>query len=81
MSSRLPQSPHFSLSLTVECARKNSKGHGRENSDLCKKKMPYKVCRAAASRHTALTRPCQLIEFYESNLRWKATDEDDAMEE
>ncbi|EIW59799.1 uncharacterized protein TRAVEDRAFT_58457 [Trametes versicolor FP-101664 SS1] len=50
--------------LYVYFTLKNGKGHGRENSDLCKKKMPYK-----------------LIEFYESNLRWKATDEDDVMEE
>ncbi|KAI0653159.1 hypothetical protein C8Q70DRAFT_1038128 [Cubamyces menziesii] len=49
--------------LFVYFTLKNGKGHAREKSELCKKKMPFK-----------------LIEFYESNLRWKPTDED-AMEE
>ncbi|KAI0675680.1 hypothetical protein C8Q78DRAFT_1150116 [Trametes maxima] len=49
--------------LLVYFTLKNNKGHGREKSDVCKKKMPYK-----------------LIDFYESNLRWKPTDEN-AMEE
>ncbi|KAI0358009.1 hypothetical protein OH77DRAFT_1518764 [Trametes cingulata] len=49
--------------LYVYFTLKNGKGHGREPSDLCKKKMPYK-----------------LLEFYESNLRWKPSDEN-AMEE
>ncbi|TBU47544.1 hypothetical protein BD309DRAFT_468378 [Dichomitus squalens] len=49
--------------LLVYFTLKNGKGQGRETSDVCKKKIPYK-----------------LIEFYESNLRWKQTDED-AMEE
>ncbi|KAI0331644.1 hypothetical protein GY45DRAFT_1369801 [Cubamyces sp. BRFM 1775] len=49
--------------LFVYFTLKNGKGHAREKSELCKKKMPFK-----------------LIDFYESNLRWKPTDED-AMEE
>ncbi|KAL7280336.1 hypothetical protein ACG7TL_005253 [Trametes sanguinea] len=49
--------------LFVYFTLKNGKGHAREKSDICKKKMPYK-----------------LIDFYESNLRWKPSDED-AMEE
>ncbi|KAH9857246.1 hypothetical protein C2E23DRAFT_807144 [Lenzites betulinus] len=49
--------------LFVYFTLKGGKGHGREKSELCKKKMPYK-----------------LIEFYESNLRWKPNEEDD-MEE
>ncbi|KAI0642101.1 hypothetical protein C8Q79DRAFT_987548 [Trametes meyenii] len=44
--------------LVVYFTLKNNKGHGREMSEVCKKKMPYK-----------------LIDFYESNLRWKMTDE------
>ncbi|KAI0831992.1 hypothetical protein BC628DRAFT_573625 [Trametes gibbosa] len=49
--------------LLVYFTLKSGKGHAREKSDICKKKMPYK-----------------LIDFYESNLRWKPT-EVDAMEE
>ncbi|KAI0369128.1 hypothetical protein BV20DRAFT_968304 [Pilatotrama ljubarskyi] len=49
--------------LYVYFTLKNGKGHAKEKSELCKKKMPYK-----------------LIEFYESNLRWKPSD-DNAMEE
>ncbi|KAJ2991661.1 hypothetical protein NUW54_g8135 [Trametes sanguinea] len=49
--------------LFVYFTLKHGKGHAREKSDICKKKMPLK-----------------LLEFYESNLRWKPSDED-AMEE
>ncbi|KAI0766673.1 hypothetical protein BD413DRAFT_149764 [Trametes elegans] len=49
--------------LLVYFTLSNGKGHGREKSEVCKKKMPYK-----------------LIDFYESNLRWKQIDEN-AMEE
>ncbi|KAI9067986.1 hypothetical protein FKP32DRAFT_1672693 [Trametes sanguinea] len=49
--------------LFVYFTLKHGKGHAREKSDICKKKMPQK-----------------LLEFYESNLRWKPSDED-AMEE
>ncbi|KAM5534625.1 hypothetical protein V8D89_011637 [Ganoderma adspersum] len=49
--------------LLVYFTLKNGKGHGRETSDVCKHKIPFK-----------------LIEFYESNLRWKPTDEN-AMQE
>ncbi|KAI0630588.1 hypothetical protein C8Q77DRAFT_1134123 [Trametes polyzona] len=50
--------------LYVYFTLKHGKGHGKEKSDICKKKMPYK-----------------LLEFYESNLRWKPTEEDATMEE
>ncbi|CDO69648.1 hypothetical protein BN946_scf184851.g36 [Trametes cinnabarina] len=49
--------------LYVYFTLKHGKGHAREKSDICKKKMPYK-----------------LIEFYESNLRWKPSDEDAMVE-
>ncbi|KAI8969377.1 hypothetical protein BD414DRAFT_518579 [Trametes punicea] len=45
--------------LYVYFTLKHGKGHAREKSSVCKKKMPYK-----------------LIDFYESNLRWKPSDED-----
>ena len=31
------------LRILIKCSRKNGKGHAREKSELCKKKMPFKV--------------------------------------
>ncbi|KAI0687142.1 hypothetical protein C8T65DRAFT_712237 [Cerioporus squamosus] len=49
--------------LIVYFTLKHGKGHGKETTEVCKRKMPN-----------------LLIDFYQSNLRWKPSDEN-AMEE